>query len=358
MARLSAATMFGSMATKTILPISFNALAIDAPGSPVRQVEKTIHSLCDDEVLIRVSHASINKMDPLLARRNIFDLPAPYTLGFDFSGEVVELGVEGEIFVGDHVFGRVARGGSFAEYVVAKKGDVMKRGPVPAPEASTFGIAYLTAYESVVITGKLETHAGKTVYVAGAAGGVGHFAAQLAKLCGLIVIGSAGKQKSLDLLERMKLDHVVDYSKQSIVEEIMRITGGKGVDLVYDSTGAQASYLLSAAVVAAGGEYIRLGTPQQLMISGSPDMTAVVEARGAKMTIADLGRYARDPVYVAQMPKVVEGMRRAVTWYGEGKLRPFITLIVPFDASALQEAFDAFVAGTNNVGKVVVEVRS
>ena len=65
----------------------------------------------------------------------------------------------------------------------------------------------------------------------------------------------------------------------------------------------------------------------------------------------------RDPAYVAQMPKIVEGMRRAVTWYEENKLRPFVTETVPFDAAALQSAFDAFSNGTINVGKVVVQSR-
>ena len=86
-------------------------------------------------------------------------------------------------------------------------------------------------------------------------------------------------------------------------------------------------------------------------------MTAAVEARGAKMTIGDFGRYGRDPAYIAQMPKIIEGMRRAVTWYEENKLRPIITETVRFDAAALQSAFDAFSNGTINVGKVVVQCR-
>ena len=225
------------MPGQTVLPISFKALAIDSPGNPIRLVEKRIETLANDEVLVRVGYASINKMDPMLAKRNIFELHAPYVVGFDFSGEVVQLGGDGELHAGDSVFGRAARGGCFAEYVVAKAADVMKRGNVPAPDASTYGIAYLTAYESVVITGKLESQAGKTIYVAGAAGGVGHFAAQLAKLYGLKVMGSAGKAKSLDLLRRMKLHHVIDYATADVVNEVMRITGGKGADLVYDPTG-------------------------------------------------------------------------------------------------------------------------
>jgi NADPH:quinone reductase len=349
--------MFETMPVQSALPISFQALAIDAPGAPLRKVQKTIESLSNDEVLVRIDYASINKMDPLLARRNIFQLPTPYVLGFDFSGELVRLGGESSLRIGDQVFGKVRRGGAFAEYLVAKVGDVLLRGAVPAPEASTYGIAYLTAYESIVITGNMAAKQGKTIYIAGAAGGVGHFAAQLCKLYGLTVIGSAGKARSLGLLRQMKLDHVIDYGKQDVVEEVMRITGGKGADLVYDSTASQASYTQSAAVVAAGGEYIRLGTPQQIQISGSQDMTAVVEARGAKMTIADLGRYQADPVYIARMSEVVEGMRRAVAWYAEGKLSPMITETVPFDAAALQRAFDEFVNGTNNVGKIVVACR-
>jgi NADPH:quinone reductase-like Zn-dependent oxidoreductase len=124
------------------LPISFSALAIEQAGAPVSLKKKSIESLNDDEVLIRVSYASINKMDPALARRNIFNLPEPYVLGFDFSGDVIELGSEGRedgnaLTVGQQVFGRVLRGGSFAEYVVAKKEHVLPRGRVPAPEAST-----------------------------------------------------------------------------------------------------------------------------------------------------------------------------------------------------------------------------
>jgi Alcohol dehydrogenase GroES-like domain len=78
------------------LPISFSALAIEQAGAPVTLKKKSIESLNDDEVLIRVSYASINKMDPGLARRNIFNLPEPYVLGFDFSGELVKLGGEGK----------------------------------------------------------------------------------------------------------------------------------------------------------------------------------------------------------------------------------------------------------------------
>lgn len=339
------------------LPISFNALAIAQAGAPVSFQQKSIASLNDDEALIRVSYASINKMDPALARMNAFNLPQPYVLGFDFSGEVVKLGGEGKdaLKVGHQVFGRSPAGGCFAEYVVAKRENVLLRGAVPAPEASTFGIAYLTAYESLVMTANIQRYKGKWIYVAGAAGGVGHFAAQIAKLYGLKVIGTAGKPASLNLLRQLHLDHVIDYSKQDVVQEVMSLTGGKGADLVYDSTYAQSSYTQSAAVVASGGEYIRLGTPVQLARYGAQDMRTTVEARGAKMLIADLGRYSADPQYKTQQSKLIDGLRQAVSWYEEGKLKPVITETVPFEATRLQQAFEAFLKGINNVGKVVVK---
>ncbi|MEP7126866.1 MAG: alcohol dehydrogenase catalytic domain-containing protein, partial [Byssovorax sp.] len=104
------------------LAVTFDALAIDHAGAPVRLQKKTIASLNDDELLVRVDYASINKMDPALAQRNVFQLPEPYVLGFDFSGEVVRIGAAGDgaFAVGDRVFGRSESGGCFAEMVVAR----------------------------------------------------------------------------------------------------------------------------------------------------------------------------------------------------------------------------------------------
>jgi len=101
---------------ETMLPVTFHALVVKQPGAPVSLQQKTIASQKKDEVLIRVNYASINNMDPQLARANHFHLPLPYVLGFDFSGEVVRLG-GGGFQVGDQVFGGSIAGGGFAEYV-------------------------------------------------------------------------------------------------------------------------------------------------------------------------------------------------------------------------------------------------
>ncbi len=343
------------------LPLSFNTLAISHEGDPVSLQRKTISSLAPDEILVRVDYASINKMDPLMARRNIFQLPDPYVLGFDYSGVIVKRGGEGPrgLQVGDPVLGGISKGGCFAEYAVVKSHSdrIVPRGRVPATEASTFGIAFLTAYESLILSGDIQRHRGKWIYIAGAGGGLGHFAVQMAKIHGLKVIGSAGKAATIELLHRLHVDHVIDYSRQDVAKEIFKLTDGRGVDVVYDSTNSPSSYQQSSAVIASGGEYIRLGTARQLKQFGSTDLSSVVEARGGRMVIGDLGRYATDPEFQNPQARasVIQGLERAVQWTEEGKLKAEITRIVPFDPVSLQQAFEAFARGEINVGKVVVQ---
>ena len=106
--------------------------------------------------------------------------------------------------------------------------------------------------------------------------------------------------------------------------------------------------------IARGGEYIRLGTPEQLKVFGLKDLTADFEKTGATVIVGDAGHYSRDPPYIAQRPKLTDGLRQAASWYEQGKLKPMITDTVSFDAASLQKAFEDFRKGTNNVGKIVV----
>jgi NADPH2:quinone reductase len=342
------------------LPLSYQALAMEDAGKPVVLQTRSIETLDDDELLVRVDYASLNSMDAGLARRNLFQLPSPYVLGFDFSGEIVGIGATnpGGFVIGDQVFGNTARGGCFGQYVVAKnRADrIRKSGPIPQREASAYGIAFLTAYESLTIATNLAQHKGKWIFVVGAGGGVGHFAAQIATLKGLKVIGSAGKPASLAVLRQLGIDAAIDYSQLDVVAEVLRITKGKGADVVYDSTYNQASYAQSTAVVAKEGEYIRLASEIQIQRFGLTDLSQVVADRGAKMTIADLGRYSSDPQFMPRWPLVAKGFDDAVEWYAAGLLKPIVTTVIPFEAAALQQALGDFSSGKINAGKVVVEV--
>ena len=190
---------------------------------------------------------------------------------------------------------------------------------MPAAEASTFGIAFPTVYENVILSGDITRHQGKWIYIAGAGGGLGHIAVQMARIHGLKVIGSAGKSTTIDLLGRLGVDHIIDYSQQDVAQEILKLTNGRGVDVVHDSTGSLSSFQQSSAVIAPGGEYIRLGTPMQLKQFGKPDLSSVVEAEEAQwssQSLADMPRIRnsrprkRERVFFTAWSRLSDGPRK------------------------------------------------
>ena len=359
------------------LPVTFRSIAIVREGSPFVEHESSVASLGADELLVHVSYASINAGDIKLWQKNAWNLPLPYVLGFDFSGTVVALGAalhqqaDGEtshglsqraqldtINEGSAVMGCTSSGGCFAEYVVAKRKDTVLRGAIPPSDASTYGIAFGTAYESVMLADDLSQRRGQTIFIPGAAGGVAHFAVQMATMYGLNVIGSASKPESLDLLHRLGVHHVIDYSKQDVVKEVLAVTAGLGVDIVYESTCQPASMAQSVECVKTGGTWVKLGRRNE---PGVDDTAAVARAeqRGVRFMQGEYGRYFRDPLYVAQLDKVVGGLKAAVEWHREGTVRPCITAIIPFDARALQQLFEAYVSGKKSMaGKLVVAIKA
>ena len=254
-----------------------------------------------------------------------------------------------------HLCVRSWGGGCFAEYVVAKRGRVALRGEVPEAEASTLNIAYLSAWEPLFVTADITSRKGQTIFIPGGAGGVGHFAVQLAKAYGLRVIASASKPAGLELLSKLRADVVIDYSKQDVVAEVLAATDGKGADLVYDATYVPSSMKQSAGLVAKGGGWMRLGTWMRDPPDFKDEVEGIVAGRGGTSLIGDLGRYARDPVWIARLSKLREGHLMARQLYAEGLVRPHITATVPFEAAVLQKALEDSMKGV--VGKWVVKVQ-
>ena len=168
------------------LPLTFHTLGNAELKTPVADLEKTITSLQADDLLVKVAYASINPMDPKLQLYNFWHFPLPLVLGFDFSGTVVAVGsndipahTDAGVQLGSEVFGWSRSGGCYAEYVVVKRSDVALRHSIPAADASTYGVAFGTAYESVEIIGGISSRQGQWLFVPGASGGVGHFAVHM-----------------------------------------------------------------------------------------------------------------------------------------------------------------------------------
>lgn len=190
----------------------------------------------DDEVLIRVAATSINNAD-LGARqghtRLIHARRMPMIPGYDIAGEVVACGAAVTAFLpGERVFALVGLGaGGGAEYICVQQRK-LARAPerISLSEAAAVPLAGLTALQG--LRGKGRARAGQRVLIIGAAGGVGTFAVQLAKLLGCHVTAVC-RTSSMELVAELGADQVIDYTQQDY-------TGGdERWDLVFDAAGAQ-----------------------------------------------------------------------------------------------------------------------
>ncbi|MDP9426073.1 MAG: quinone oxidoreductase [Actinomycetota bacterium] len=188
------------------------------------------------QVRIKLAASGVNFID-VYQRTGLYPGDLPRTMGNEGAGEVEALG-EGveELSEGDFVaFAGVP--GAYAEYVVA-----------PADRLVPFNVTYVEARMAAAImlqgmTAHYLTHStfpiqeGQTALVHAAAGGVGLLLCQLAKMRGARVIGTVSTTEKAELAKTAGADEVILYTEQDFVEETRRITGGEGVDVVYDSVG-------------------------------------------------------------------------------------------------------------------------
>jgi len=206
------------------------------------------------EVLIRVRAASVNPIDWKIREgmmQAMLGETFPMVLGRECAGDVVETGVAVKHFKkGDQVVAipDIRRTGSFAEYVVAPEQSVYpKPGNISFEEAATIPIAGLTALRSLRDAGKIS--AGKKALVIGAAGGVGHFAIQIAKIFGAVTTAVC-KGENADFVKGLGADRVIDYTKEDFTR------GGERYDIIFDAV-AKRTFEECRAVLTPNGVYIR-----------------------------------------------------------------------------------------------------
>jgi NADPH2:quinone reductase len=188
-------------------------------------------------IVIRVEAISIEGGDTLNRWRGAL-ATRPHIVGYQAAGEIIEVGpdVEG-LRVGQKV-ATVGANGSHAE-----RRAVLARGAWVIPEgfdpklAAVIPVTFGTADDCLFEFGRLAP--GETVLVQAGASGVGLAAIQLAKRAGAIVLATASSDERLERLRPYGLDHGVNYRRLDVIEEVMRLTNNKGVDLVVDSVGGQ-----------------------------------------------------------------------------------------------------------------------
>jgi NADPH:quinone reductase-like Zn-dependent oxidoreductase len=186
----------------------------------------------DGEVLIRVRAASVNPVDWKL-RRGYMDAPLPAIPGRDAAGTVEESN-DSRFSPGDDVFGNIAS--AYAEYVVAPADAIAKKPPeLSFEQAAAIPVAGLTGWQGLFDKGGLES--GQTALISGAAGGVGHFAVQFARLAGAHAVGTASA-RNRDFLLGLGADRVVDYTSEDVSQAV------SDVDVALDTVGGDVTATL------------------------------------------------------------------------------------------------------------------
>ena len=245
------------------------ALMRETGGPEVLKIEDVdVPRPGDGEVLVRVNAASVNPID-WKVRRGKHDVPLPAVLGVDFSG-AIESSQSPEFAEGDEVFG-IAASGSYAELTTARA-EAIARKPVGISheQAAAIPVAGNTAWQALFDIGGLEE--GKTALIAGASGGVGHFAVQLGKHADARVTGTASG-RNRDFVESLGADEFVDYTEQDVGETV------SGVDVVFDTVGGDTTAGL-VPTLAEGGVLVT--------IAGNPPEDAARE-RGARAELLVAG---------------------------------------------------------------------
>jgi NADPH2:quinone reductase len=189
------------------------------------------------QVVVRVRAAGVNFPDALIVQ-NLYQFKPtpPFSPGGEMAGEVLAVGAGVTRFkAGDKVIALTIWGG-FAEQVLAQEDQLIAMPPGMSFEvAGSLLLTYGTCLHALRDRAGFEP--GQTVLVLGAAGGIGIASIELAKALGARVIAAASSADKLATCRAKRADDVINYREQNLRDEIKRITGGKGVDVVVDPVG-------------------------------------------------------------------------------------------------------------------------
>ncbi len=189
----------------------------------------------ENQVLVRVKAAGVNPVDTYIRSGTYAQKPElPYTPGKDGAGIVEKVGGAVTKFkAGDRVLTADAGSGTYAEYALfAEKHLIELPGNISFEQGAGVFVPFATAFRALFQ--KAHGVTGETVLIHGASGGVGIAAIQFAKHAGLKVIGTASSKDGKKLVKEQGADYVLDHSDANYLDEILKITNGKGVEIILE----------------------------------------------------------------------------------------------------------------------------
>lgn len=210
------------------------------------------------QVVVRVHAVGVNPVETYI-RSGIYPKPpTPYTPGNDAAGVIEAVGSEvTQVTVGDRVYIAGSLSGTYAEKALCLATRVH---PLPSQasyaQGAAINVPYGTAYHALIQ--RARAVAGDSVLVHGASGGVGIAAVQLAGAGGMTVIGTAGTERGRQLVKDQGAQHVLDHSAPGYLEQVLSLTGGRGVDVILEML-ANVNLGDDLNVLARGGRVAAIG---------------------------------------------------------------------------------------------------
>jgi NADPH2:quinone reductase len=331
------------------IPKEMYAVEILEFGGPenLKRCIRPIPQILNGQVLIKVSFAGVNRPD-LLQRQGNYKVPdtASDIPGLEVSGIIVDLKDSNSKFnIGDKVCA-LCHGGGYAEYVAVDIGHCMK---IPKTysmqEAACIPETFITVWSNLFVRGKLKVN--DKVLIHGGASGIGTTAIQLAKIFGATVYATAGNEKKCLAVEKIGASKCINYKTMNFEDEIIKLTNGKGVDVILDMV---------------AGSYV----PRNLKCLSSDGRLIIIAVQGGikdEVNFANImikrqtitGSTLRPQSSNSKSEYVESLIKGAWEWLESKKIRPVIQK--EFDLSQASDAHKALEDG-DHIGKFIMKVSS
>ena len=320
-------------------------IRFDRPGAAevMQLVEGPRPAPGSNEVLIKVAAAGINRPD-LLQRQGVYAPPptASPILGLEVAGTIAALGAEVQGWrIGDPVCA-LTPGGGYAEYCVTPAAHCL---PIPAGlsliEAAALPETAFTVWGNLFFRGRLK--AGESVLIHGGTSGIGSTAIQFAKAFGATVFATANGADKCSACRALGADFAIDYASTDFAAEILRETGGRGVDAVLDIVGGDYTPR-NIAALALDGRLLLVGF--QRGAAATIDLTAIMRKR-----LIITGSMLRPQTHDEKAALALALRDQVWPLIAAGRIKPPIHATFPL--AAVVEAHQ-LMASSAHVGKIVL----
>jgi NADPH:quinone reductase len=318
------------------------AIRVHTPGGPeaLRHEDVPQPTPKPGEALIKVDAAGLNYID-VYFRTGLYKAELPLTPGMEASGTVTAVGSGvTEVKTGDKV-AYTGVPGAYAEYAVVPAARLVTLpGGVTTRQGAAAMLQGMTAHYLATSTYPLK--AGDTCLVHAAAGGVGLLLCQIAKMRGARVIGTVSTEDKAKLAREAGADEVILYTQQDFEAEVKRLTGGKGLQVVYDAVG-KTTFEKGFNCLAPRGMMVLYGQSSGPIGAFDPQ---ILSAKGSLfLTRPTLGHYT------ATRDELLQRAGELLGWIRDGKLRLRMEFEFPLkDAAEAHRALE----GRKTTGKVLL----